>query len=524
MNKQFINIDFNNDDDEDDSDYVLEDSSSEDTSTDYEYILDDDLDDLDYKKYKSNNKKRKRKIINKNDLEEKLIKQICKNVKTRMKSTSKKLKSINKSPKQKISKKKRIKGELNKDKYFRVLSKEEKKNIVNTEYKLYKFNKKIIPNRYKIINLDTSIANKSIILNKLDIFKSMSEESGEFYKLSKWINGISMIPFGKYKINDYNKDSDKNDIQTHINKCYGDLDNTIYGQYTVKNKIIQVVSQNIINPMSNINIIALQGPPGVGKTSLIKNGLSKIMNKPFHLIPLGGCSDSSTLDGHNYTYEGSTWGKLVNILMQSQCMNPIIYFDELDKISKTPRGKEIVGLLTHLTDPIQNQNYMDKYYEGIKIDFSKVFFIFSFNNINLIDPILKDRLTIIKYDSYKTNDKIIIAKKYLLPSILNNMGNDNTDYIFDDTVISYLIKNFVDKEEGVRNLKRSFEDIIMKLNLLRFINLNTNKVKFPYDINELKKHINIPINIPLTINKNIIKFLINKNTNKLPISIQHMYL
>ena len=352
----------------------------------------------------------------------------------------------------------------------------------------------------------------------------MSEESGEFYKLSKWINGISMIPFGKYKINDYNKDSDKNDIQTHINKCYGDLDNTIYGQYTVKNKIIQVVSQNIINPMSNINIIALQGPPGVGKTSLIKNGLSKIMNKPFHLIPLGGCSDSSTLDGHNYTYEGSTWGKLVNILMQSQCMNPIIYFDELDKISKTPRGKEIVGLLTHLTDPIQNQNYMDKYYEGIKIDFSKVFFIFSFNNINLIDPILKDRLTIIKYDSYKTNDKIIIAKKYLLPSILNNMGNDNTDYIFDDTVISYLIKNFVDKEEGVRNLKRSFEDIIMKLNLLRFINLNTNKVKFPYDINELKKHINIPINIPLTINKNIIKFLINKNTNKLPISIQHMYL
>ena len=91
--------------------------------------------------------------------------------------------------------------------------------------------------------------------------------------------------------------------------------------------------------MSNINIIALQGPPGVGKTSLIKNGLSKIMDKPFHLIALGGCSDSSILEGHNYTYEGSTWGKLVNILMQSQCMNPIIYFDELDKVSKNSSWK-----------------------------------------------------------------------------------------------------------------------------------------------------------------------------------------
>ena len=229
---------------------------------------------------------------------------------------------------------------LKKDKYYNKLNKSEKTNIIDIELELYNFNKQIIPNRYKILNMNTSIANKSLILKKLDIFDNMDENCGEYNKISKWVNGISMIPFGIYKKPLVSNNNSINDIQTHINSCYKKLDEVLYGQYNVKNKIMQIISQSIINPLSKINILALEGPPGVGKTSLVKNGLSKILNKPFHLIALGGCNDASTLEGHNYTYEGSNWGKLVNILMQSQCVNPIIYFDELDKISKTSRGKE----------------------------------------------------------------------------------------------------------------------------------------------------------------------------------------
>ncbi len=125
-----------------------------------------------------------------------------------------------------------------------------------------------------------------------------------------------------------------------------------------------------------------RGPPGTGKTSLAKKGIAKCLtdsegkSRPFAFIPVGGSSNSSTLEGHSYTYVGSTWGKIVDILMETKCMNPIIYIDELDKISKTENGKEIIGILTHITDSTQNDQFNDKYFSGIDIDLSKVLFIF----------------------------------------------------------------------------------------------------------------------------------------------------
>ena len=106
------------------------------------------------------------------------------------------------------------------------------------------------------------------------------------------------------------------------------------------------------------NVLAIQGPMGNGKTTLVKEGIAKAINRPFAFIALGGASDSSFFDGHSYTYEGSHWGRIVDILIESKCMNPIIYFDELDKISES-KGDEIIRLLTHLTDPSQNTLFQD---------------------------------------------------------------------------------------------------------------------------------------------------------------------
>ena len=113
---------------------------------------------------------------------------------------------------------------------------------------------------------------------------------------------------------------------------------------------------------------------GNGKTTLVKEGIAKALHRPFAFIALGGASDSAFFDGHSYTYEGSHWGRIIQILQDSKYMNPIIYFDELDKVSKTSKGEEIINLLIHMTDQSQNKGFQDKYYAGIPIDLSKVIF------------------------------------------------------------------------------------------------------------------------------------------------------
>ena len=177
-----------------------------------------------------------------------------------------------------------------------------------------------------------------------------------------------------------------------------------------------MLSRNINNPESVTNPIALEGPPGTGKTSIVRDGIAKALNRPFIQINLGGFKDSSTLLGHDFTYIGSRWGLLVDGLITSKCMNPIIYFDELDKIGDNSLfgSNEITGVLTHLIDSSQNKDFADKYFAGIKIDFSKALFIFSYNDKDKVDNILADRLLVIKTKSYKKNEKIMIAKELFI--------------------------------------------------------------------------------------------------------------
>ena len=150
-------------------------------------------------------------------------------------------------------------------------------------------------------------------------------------------------------------------------------------------------------------LFGFEGPPGVGKT-LAKKGIASCLkdnegsSRPFAFIAVGGSSNASTLDGHNYTYVGSTWGRIVDILMETKCMNPIIFIDELDKVSRTEHGKEIIGILTHLIDPTQNDSFQDKYFTGIDLDLSKALFVFSYNDVDSIDRILLDRIHRVKFD------------------------------------------------------------------------------------------------------------------------------
>jgi ATP-dependent Lon protease len=267
----------------------------------------------------------------------------------------------------------------------------------------------------------------------------------------------------------------------------------------------------LVNPNAVGTSIAIKGPPGTGKTTLIKDGISTILERPFYLVALGGCGDSGILDGHDFVYEGSKYGKIIEILIKAQCMNPVILFDELDKISDTPRGAEITGVLTHLTDTTQNSHFNDKYMSEINLDMSRALYIFSYNNEELVNPILKDRMYKIETKGYNTPDKLIISKNYLLPKLREQSKFNDDEIIFSDTNIEHIINNYTDKEDGVRNLKRCFETLFTKLNLYR---LMKNDSKLFTSKNMLNKE---DITFPLEIKNSIIdKLLIKKELNLPP--------
>ena len=390
--------------------------------------------------------------------------------------------------------------------YFSNLSKIEQNNIIIKENEIYNYLNHNTPLRYNIINSKLSLATKSMILQRLDQFEEMTSDENEYHKLSKWINSLSKIPFNNYIKIELNLKPNK--VQKFLMESYSKLDQTIYGQYKAKNKIMQILAQWISNPNSMGQIIACEGPAGVGKTSLIKNGISSVLNRPFSFYALGGANDISVLEGHSYTYEGAIYGRLVEMLIETKVMNPIIFFDELDKISSDEKGNNIENLLIHLTDPAQNNSIQDKYFNGIEIDFSKCMIFFSFNDIYKINPILKDRLTIIKFEGYNINEKIIILKKYLLDDLITNVGLDKNDIIFNDNIIHFIINNYAGNEEGMRNTKRVFEELLLQINLLKLLSekksKNLPKNFTDYNIKDL--------NFPLKLNeKNIDLFLKNYN-------------
>jgi len=257
-------------------------------------------------------------------------------------------------------------------------------------------------------------------------------------------------------------------IKNYLKEVKGSLDNSVYGHEKAKKQIETIIAQ-WLNGEQDGYCFGFEGPPGVGKTSLAKYGLSECLKdengvaRPFSMIQMGGDSNGSTLHGHNYTYVGSTWGSIVQILMDKKCMNPIIYIDEVDKISKTDHGKEITGILTHLLDTTQNDCFQDKYFSGIDLDLSKALFILSYNDANSIDKILLDRIHQIPFHPLSIQDKLIIANKHLLPEIYRKFGLENVVF-FNDETLTFIVEEYT-SEAGVRKLKEVLFEIIGELNL-----------------------------------------------------------
>ena len=398
-----------------------------------------------------------------------------------------------------------------------------KKLIDEDDNKLEQLSSSDIPYERRISLLKSDNV-KSKAMEKL---KNMKNNFQGDNKAQAWLDGLLKIPFDIYNDNEIlsfkrkfiekmninypteNFDSDHlitiffnsdrymkedvfhqewsnylNERNIYLKDIGNTLDSAVYGHKDAKLQLKRIFAQ-WINGDTKGAVLGFQGPPGTGKTSLAKNGLSKCLvdkegnNRPFVFLPIGGSVNGSTLVGHNFTYVGSTWGRICDILMTTKCMNPIIFIDEIDKVSSTEHGREIISILTHLTDSTQNDEFEDKYFSGIPLDLSKALIVFSFNDINLIDPILRDRITVIETNPLTIQDKEIIIQDYMLPTILKDVGFVSNEIIISNELIRYIINTYTN-EAGVRKLKEQMQEIIRDINLNRFT--NNEKFNIPFEI------------------------------------------
>lgn len=412
--------------------------------------------------------------------------------KARMKNAKKYYKMVNGESEQQTSEIEFFKKQLSNKEQLRVIK------------ELGEINDHIsIKKPYRLTLLDSNIPPKykATVMQKVNMLRSMEPGDPEYFKLKTWVDGFMRIPFSQYNTLDVNITDGIEKCSEFMENAKKTLDECVYGLNDAKMQIMQMIGQWITNPGALGTAIAIKGPPGTGKTSLVKEGISKILGREFAFIALGGTGDASFLEGHGYTYEGSMWGRIVQILMDSKCMNPVIYFDELDKVSDTPRGEEIIGILTHLTDTSQNSQYHDKYFSEISFDLSKCLFIFSYNDESKVNPILRDRMYRIMTKGYEAKEKLVIAKDFLLPKIREQVAFKDNELLIPDDTLMEIIKNesITMGEEGVRNLKRCLEIIHTKLNLFRLMKP---------DRNIFAKELDMEITFPVTVTNDHVKKLV----------------
>lgn len=363
-----------------------------------------------------------------------------------------------------------------------------------------------VPLKFQILMKEVPAEVERVALSKYAALQHIDQSSTEYYKTHQWIHGYTQLPIGTYidlpvKI-EANDPKENAECKAFVTNVHEHMNTAIYGHDEAKLQILQFVSNWIINPRKTGNVLSIHGPPGVGKTTLISEGVAKALGRPFHFITLGGATDASYLDGHSYTYEGSTWGRIVDVLIKSKCMNPVIYFDELDKVSETPKGEEINNLLIHLTDSSQNNRFQDKYFAGIDLDLSRCLFIFSHNDHSRINPILKDRMYNIQVDGFDLKQKLVIAEQYLVNAALRD-AKLFEKIGFNRELMTFIIEKFTGEEKGVRELKRCIETIVSKVNLLRFYN-DPAKVDFAI----------AGFSLPFTLKKEHIELFLKKKDRK----------
>lgn len=351
--------------------------------------------------------------------------------------------------------------------FYRLAPRSTRRRIADEEQRMRELNQVHVPLRFRVLLSEVDERVKATALQKVQSLCSMDPGAGEYHKLLHWVEALCRLPVGRYRALPVSAASPRAEVAAFLRGMRERLDAEVYGHADAKGHIVRLLAQWVTNPAAKGLVVGLQGEMGTGKTSLCK-AVCRVLGLPFAFLPLGGASDGCYLDGHSFTYEGAVWGRVADALMQCGCMNPVLFFDELDKVSESHRGREVVNLLIHLTDASQNDRFCDKYFGGVDLDLSRCLVIFSYNDEAGVSPVLRDRMTRVHTEGYSLRDKLAIARGHLVPAVLAEFALAPGDVVIADGLLQHMV-DLVEEERGVRNLRRAIVDVVSHLNLERLV-------------------------------------------------------
>ncbi|CAG9773095.1 unnamed protein product [Ceutorhynchus assimilis] len=327
---------------------------------------------------------------------------------------------------------------------------QEQLKVIKKELGLEKDDKDAIGDKFKERIKDKILpqAVSAVIDEELNKLGFLESHSSEFNVTRNYLDWLTSLPWGV-----------QSEENLNLQRASEILDQDHYGMEDIKRRILEFIAVSQLKGSTQGKILCFHGPPGVGKTSIARS-IARALNREYFRFSVGGMTDVAEIKGHRRTYVGAMPGKVIQCFKKTRTENPLVLIDEVDKIGKGYSGDPSSALL-ELLDPEQNANFLDHYLD-VPVDLSKVLFICTANVVDTIPEPLRDRMEMIDMSGYVAEEKLAIAKQYLLPQAMRDSGLKDDHIKVEDEALKILIRSYC-RESGVRNLQKHIEKVVRKV-------------------------------------------------------------